>query len=339
MSDRERLNSPGTCSTLVGRAPTRLDFGGGWTDVPPYSDEQGGEVCNVAISRFASVRLDDGHTADRAMTASDDGHPGANSTLVSAALRRAELQHLRVSLSSDFPVGAGLGGSSAACVALAGSLAAWSGRRISPEQVAEESRSIEVEELGIAGGRQDHYAAAFGGALHLAFEATGTRVRRLTLDASRATTLESRLVVAYTGESRISAHTINAVIEGYCARTPRVVVALARMKDIAGQQARAIDDGNFDDLGRLVGEHWVHQRALHPAITTERIETAVERAMAVGALGVKALGASGGGCIVAVATSQTREAVRAAIASVAVPLDITIALRGFEIVSTTRASR
>ena len=319
---------------LVARAPTRLDFGGGWTDVPPYSEEQGGVVCNVAITRFASVRLDD--DASRFAKAAggsarDDTHP----ELVTAALRRAKLGHVRVSLSSDFPVGAGLGGSSAAGVALAGSLAQWCGRVMSPHQIAEESRAIEVEELGIAGGRQDHYAAAFGGALHLAFEAKETRVRRLQLDAPRATELADRLVVGYTGQSRISATTINAVIDGYRAREPRVVAALAHMKAIAGQQARAIEDGNFDDLGRLVGEHWVHQRALHPAITTERIETAVARATAAGALGVKALGASGGGCIVAVATVHTRQAVRDAIATVADLIDIQIAIGGFEVVALT----
>ena len=319
---------------LVARAPTRLDFGGGWTDVPPYSEEQGGVVCNLAIARFASVRLEDDDSPPSVGT-SDGGRGDTHPELVTAALRRAKLRHLRVFLSSDFPVGAGLGGSSAAGVALAGSLARWCGHVLSPYQIAEESRAIEVEELGIAGGRQDHYAAAFGGALHLAFEEKETRVRRLNLDAARARELADRLVVGYTGQSRISANTINAVIDGYRARDARVVSALARMKVIAGEQAQAIDNGNFDDLGRLVGEHWVHQRALHPAITTERIEAAVARATAAGALGVKALGASGGGCLVAVASTQTRQAVRDAIATVADVIDFEIATSGFAVVAVT----
>lgn len=308
--------------TLLARAPTRLDFGGGWTDVPPYSDEQGGVVCNVAIARFAVARLSDGAGA----RADDD-------PLVRAALRRSRATDVRLSLENDFPFGAGLGGSSAAGVAVAGALARWQGRSVAPEDLAEESRATEVEELGIAGGRQDHYAAVFGGALELSFESGRTTVRRLGLDAEGARRMAERIVVAYTGQSRISASTISGVLDAYVERKPGIVAALAQMKQIARAQARAIEGGNLDDLGRLVGEHWVHQRALHPGITTERIDAVVERATAAGALGVKALGASGGGCVLAIAGRDLRDAVREAIAPLAELLAIGIDMQGFTVLA------
>lgn len=132
---------------LVARAPTRIDFGGGWTDVPPYPAEHEGFVCNVAITRYATATVTKG-TDDRAVP------------LVTAALRRAALADVRVDLQSDFPVGAGLGGSSAAGVTLAGALAAWRGAPLSRVELAERSCTTERSDLGIAGGSQDHYAAA-----------------------------------------------------------------------------------------------------------------------------------------------------------------------------------
>src|SRR5439155_20330090 len=94
-----------------------------------------------------------------------------DAALGAAALRRAQLDRVRLEQVSEFPRGAGLGGSSAAGVAVAAALAAWRGESLSRAELAERSRAVEVEELGIAGGFQDHYAAAYGGALALTFGA------------------------------------------------------------------------------------------------------------------------------------------------------------------------
>src|SRR5215207_433681 len=119
---------------LVARAPTRLDFGGGWTDVPPYSDEQGGFVCNVALARYATVRV---RAAD---VASVDTQRAADSALAVAAVRRAGVSGVSVEIASDFPLGAGLGGSSAAGVAVNGALTAWRGTTLDRTTLAEQSR-------------------------------------------------------------------------------------------------------------------------------------------------------------------------------------------------------
>jgi D-glycero-alpha-D-manno-heptose-7-phosphate kinase len=102
--------------------------------------------------------------------------------------------------------------------------------------------------------------------------------------------LERRLVVVYTGESRVSAATITGVLDAYRAGEPRVTGALARMRALAGEMARALGAGDVDALGALVGEHWAHQRALHPAIPTARIDAIVAAGARAGALGAKALG-------------------------------------------------
>ncbi|MFN2567262.1 MAG: hypothetical protein ABR499_19880 [Gemmatimonadaceae bacterium] len=299
--------------SVVARAPTRIDFGGGWTDVPPYPETDGGCVCNIAVARFASVEIRDAEAAQGAATVRGQTHDGG--PLVAAAVRRAGLADVEVTLRSDFPIGAGLGGSSAAGVALQGALAAWRGEPAEGDlaALAERSRDIEVLDLGVAGGRQDHYAAAFGGALGLWFT-DRVEVRRLKLRRDVRADLEHRLVLVYSGQSRISGDTITTVIDAYRARERRVVNALSRMKALAEQMVGALEAGDVSALGVLVGEHWTHQRALHSAIATERIDAIIERGCAAGALGAKALGASGGGCVVLVAGPEGADRVRAAVA-------------------------
>ncbi len=294
------------------RAPTRIDFGGGWTDVPPYCDREGGFVCNVAVTRYATVRV--------SALANEDAVPNViterptDSSLVEAALRRAGTRGLEIALHNDFPVGAGLGGSSAAGVATVAALASWNGRNVAREEIAEESREIEIEDLGIAGGRQDHYAAVFGGALGLRF-GSGVEVRRISLSTDLRRELERRCLLVYTGQSRISGDTITAVLDAYRAGEPRVLTALKRMRELAEDMASSLERGDVDALASLVGEHWAHQRALHPAIPTERIDAIVQRARDAGARGAKALGASGGGCVLVIAGRDNADEVQGAVAA------------------------
>ena len=296
--------------TIVTRAPTRIDFGGGWTDVPPYSDEMGGYVCNVAISRYVTVAVE----IDGLASHSSAMHAGDQS-IAAAAAKRFGRQRDAIRISSDFPIGAGLGGSSAAGVAVVSAMCVVTGANLSRTAMAELSREIEISDLKIAGGRQDHYAAAYGGALGLRFHATGVDVEQIPLPPNARDELERRCLVIYTGQSRISGDTIDAVLGAYRTREPRVLNALQRMKDLAESMVGALRAQNIDDLGRLVGEQWTHQRSLHPAIPTPHIDEILEKGAAAGAIGGKALGASGGGCVLLIAQQGRAEDVRAAVAS------------------------
>ena len=309
--------------TLAARAPTRIDFGGGWTDVPPYSTEQGGCVCCIAIGRYATVELSESDTPDGI-------RPTAESGIASAALARSGAEGVSLSLRSDFPVGAGLGGSSAAGVAAVGALAAWTGTPLTPGELAERSRQVEVDDLGIAGGRQDHYAAAFGGALGLTF-GESTTAMRIPLTSATINALEAECTVIYTGQSRISAETITAVLDAYRQRDPTVTDALASIRRLAGSMVTSLVHGAVDELGALVGEHWEYQRMLHPAITTPRIDAIIATARDRGAYGAKALGASGGGCVLVMAPRERTPILRRDLAELGVLLPVAIDHEGFRV--------
>jgi D-glycero-alpha-D-manno-heptose-7-phosphate kinase len=261
---------------------------------------------------------------------SPDASGPTHDPLVAAALRRAGLSQVRVSITSDFPVGAGLGGSSAAGVALQAAIAAAQQRTPDAHSLAEASRATEVDELGVAGGFQDHYAAAFGGALALSL---GHRrvATPIPLTPVAIAALEARLTVIYTGESRISAQTITAVLDAYRDRVPRVVQALDRMAQLARDMAEALHVGNVSELAALVDEHWIHQRSLHPAITTARIDAIEHAVRAAGATGFKALGASGGGCVVALSPVGAAAGVRAAVAGLGEVLPWRVARTGVRV--------
>lgn len=313
---------------VVARAPTRIDLGGGWTDVPPYCDREGGFVCNVAIARYAVASLTAVPRAfpDASGASHADSAPElavTDAPLVRAALKRTGVRDVHVELESQFPVAAGLGGSSAASAALLAALAEWQGRSWVRKEIAEEGRRIEVEELGIAGGRQDHYAATHGGALGLTFTHK-VEVRRIPLSPKTSAELAARSILVYTGQSRISGDTITAVIGAYEAGEKRVVRALARMRELAQRMAAALANEDIDSVGELLSEHWERQRSLHPSIPTPRIDEVIARARRAGALGAKAMGASGGGCVLIITRSDNADSVRDAVNSLGNVLDFEV---------------
>lgn len=290
----------------------------------PYCDEQGGAVCNVAISRYATARVAIGTKAGFGA--------GVDDPLVRAAIQRSGAVGVTASVTSDFPIGAGLGGSSAAGVALAGALAALQGEPLDPVALAERSRRTETEDLGVAGGFQDHYAAAFGGALLLEYRG-GVSVERLPLADETCDALARRGLLLYTGESRISASTITAVADAYRNRDRAVCDALARMKTLAVEMAASLRAADLDALGEQLSEHWVHQRALHPGITTERIEAISRESARSGALGMKALGASAGGCVFVMARGGREAELARALAPLGERLSFTIDRTGFQVIA------
>jgi len=312
-------------TTIVTRAPTRIDFGGGWTDVPPYSNEAGGFVCNIAIARYATVTLSAGEANGDTTSLANGDH-----AIVTAAAKRFRVSDAHISVSSDFPTSAGLGGSSAVGVAAVAAFAALRGQRMSPTAIAELSREIEIGDVGIPGGRQDHYAAAYGGALALRFSAGGVDVRSIPLSEKFRAEIERRSIIVYTGQSRVSGETITAVMRGYADREPRVVHSLARMREIAEEMAPAVAQGNYDRLATLVTEQWMHQRALHPAIPTPLIDDIIAHAQAAGAIGAKALGASGGGCVLVMTRADRIDAVCKSVETLGEVLPFTLARDGVE---------
>ena len=322
-----------------GEAPARLDFAGGWTDVPPFSAREGGVVVNGAIGLTAAAELDLGGPLIR-LEAEDTGTvvecvnaaglvKDGRLELHKAALRMFPVQgNLTLRTRSAVPPGSGLGGSGALDVALVACLARARGEHWEARELAEHAWHLEAVEAGIPGGRQDQQAAAYGGFHRFSFRDPDVGVEPITLAPAFADALAAHLVLCYTGQSRVSGATIDRVAAAYERGDRGVVGALRALKDLAEVMAEALRAADLAAVGRVLSRNWERQLALDPGMRTDAMAR-LERALGeAGVLGGKAAGAGAGGCMFFVAGDNVDRAVAAAREAGATVLPVTWAAGG-----------
>ena len=286
-------------------APVRLDFAGGWTDVPPYSARQGGVVVAAAIALYARAEVVP-RPAGYHLVSEDLGaelelpDPAGLVAAEPLPLLRAGLRMLPVgpctlTTRSDAPPGSGLGSSGALDVALVSALAAARGETPGVRAVADLACRLEGVEAGIAGGRQDQFTAAFGGMLRLEFRDPDAVVEPLELEPEFRAALERRLVLCYTGASRFSGTTIERVMRAYERGDAAVSRALDGLRAVAEQVADALRRADVARLGALLTENWRLQQALDAGMCTAEMARLEQAMREAGALGGKAAGSGAGG--------------------------------------------
>lgn len=309
------------------RAPVRIDLAGGWTDVSPFADREGGAVVNIAINRYTYVSARP--RTDRSVRLRSDDYAAEVETndidllaydgrldLAKAALKRMGVKHgMDIVTRSDAPPGSGLGTSAAMGIALLGALDAFETHTSEPAKLAALAHLLEVEELGIAGGKQDQLAAALGGINYLAFGAGLPVSTPLKTRQGVINELEKRLVVCYSGISRLSGDIIQRVQQAYLHGEPTTCTALRTMRDLASILRSALATGDLQQIGPILLENWHCQRALHPSVTNAEVDALFEVAAEHGALGGKACGAGGGGCLVFFAAADAERGLRDALAA------------------------
>ena len=303
------------------RAPVRVDFAGGWTDVALFTEESKGLVVNATINIYSYATIApkrDGKQAhlerelDRSVriySADFDSFVEAedirrleydgNIDLVKAAIRHMQIEQGGFDLitQSVAPPGSGLGTSAAMGVALVGVLGRFSERILLPYEYAELASSIERNELGIRGGKQDQYASAIGGIGFMEFDGEDVRSSKLWVEPDLLYELEKNLLLCYTGKSRLSGNIHQNVVDAYMAKEAGTLGALRNLKQVADEMKSALLRSDLDAFGRLLSENWENQKQLHPSVTNPQIDGLFELAVANGAVGGKACGAGGGGCL------------------------------------------
>ena len=289
------------------KAPLRISFGGGGTDVSPYPEERGGAVLNATIDKYAycnlAIRSDDlvnVNSLDYDLVAkyrvNDRLEYDGKLDLVKAALKVMEIKSgADLFLHSDMPPGSGLGTSSTMTVALVGAFKHWLKLPLSDYDVAELAYRIERQEAGIKGGRQDQYAASFGGFNFIEFQGETTIVNPLRISRDVLNELEYRLMLCYTGKTRLSAGIIADQMRGYTQKKEEVVHAFDETKALAFAMKNALLLGQVDEFGYLMDQAWQSKKRFTPKITAPYIDELYEVAKQNGAIGGKLLGAGGGG--------------------------------------------
>jgi D-glycero-alpha-D-manno-heptose-7-phosphate kinase len=303
-------------------APLRLDFAGGWTDVPPFSAKEGGLVVNATIGLYVHAEVEPGghgitlRSEDLGEQQRVDGmdqlHENGKLALLQTALRMYPVIPCTITSRSEAPAGSGLGSSGALDVALVSALTRARGETLDRPRVAESAWRLEVVEAGMPGGKQDQWASALGGFRRLTFRDPEVEAERLEIDPTFRAFLERHTILCYTGTSRISGKMISRVVSGYERGDPVIVSAFRSMKDVASRMVEALLSGDPELVGRLLNENWAQQCRLDPGMRTPdmaRLELAMNDA---GVFGGKAAGAGAGGCMFFLARSNPANAVSAA---------------------------
>jgi D-glycero-alpha-D-manno-heptose-7-phosphate kinase len=217
-------------------------------------------------------------------------------------------------IESDAPPGSGLGGSSALVTAVVASLAMLTDRRLSAYEVARLSHRIEREDLGISGGWQDQYAAAFGGFNFLEFSRADVSVSAVRASEQTLAALSQQLLLCYTGSVRRNVGLIDRQILLHREGREETILGMKRLQEMAFAMRHAVERGDVEALGSLLDEAFLAKKQMNPYITEHtQIEEMLGTARAAGAIGGKICGAGGGGYLLLAAPPSAHGAIRAAL--------------------------
>ncbi|MDG6930755.1 MAG: GHMP kinase [Nitrososphaerota archaeon] len=296
-----------------GRAPFRISFGGGGTDVPPYCWEEGGAVLNSTIDRYAYSTVEtsgkgyefisyDTGTRAKYDKLTYDGRLD----LLKAVMRVLNAgPGTMVSTYSEAPAGSGLGGSSTLAVSLATALSA----DLSKYDLAMTAYRAEREELRQAGGYQDQFASAYGGINYMEFIDGRVNVVPLRLPYEVIAELQYRSLLFYLGRNRLSSAIHDSMKHKYSAEEGEQRELRRRLKAIAQRMKDELNRGNVDEFGILLDENWNVKKGMSELISNGEIDRLYDKAIAAGALGGKVLGAGGGGHMLIFCRADRRQEV------------------------------
>ena len=294
------------------KAPLRIGLAGGGTDVSPYCDIYGGSILNACITMYAYATIeprDDGKIefccADR------NGRVIFDSTsylpidgkfdLLKGVYNRLIKDYIKKPLSFtlttyvDAPAGSGLGSSSTLVVAIVKAFQEWQKLPFGEYDLANIAWSIEREDLKMSGGRQDQYAAAFGGFNFMQFNGDKVLVNPLRIKQEYLNELEFNILLYYTGTSRLSAKIIESQAENAKNNNEKAIEAMHKLKQHSYDMKEALLMGNLYEMGHLLNDGWEFKKQMSSAISSPVIDNIYETAIKAGATGGKISGAGGGG--------------------------------------------
>ena len=295
------------------KAPLRLGLAGGGTDVSPYADLHGGSILNATINLFANTTIiptDNGKIhleamdmeASETLDSSENLTPDGKLALLKGVYNRMVKDFIKKPLSFemytsvDAPAGSGLGSSSTLVVSIIGAFAEWQNIPLGEYDIAHLAYEIERVDLGLAGGRQDQYAATFGGFNFMEFyKDDKVIVNPLRIKQKYAAEIENNLVLFYMGTSRESAKIIEKQTANIEDSNIDALEATHRLKKQSTRMKEVILMGRMDEIGEVLHYGWESKKMMAAGISNLNIDKIYDTALANGATGGKISGAGGGG--------------------------------------------
>lgn len=297
------------------KAPLRLGLAGGGSDVSPYSDIYGGLILNATINLYTYCTIEE--TYDGLITIDSDDARCYKSYLVAKQLEidgeaslikgvynrvmrdfDISLRSFKITTYNDAPAGSGLGTSSAMVVCILKAFIEWLGLPLGDYEASRLAYEIERKDLALSGGKQDQYAAAFGGFNYMEFLPNDLvivnplKIKRWIMDE-----LEASMVLYFTGASRSSAAIIEQQQKNTSSGNQNAIEAMHRIKQSAKDMKLALLKGDMNEFARILGQAWEDKKKMANAISNPMIQEVFDVAMSAGALAGKVSGAGGGGFV------------------------------------------
>jgi D-glycero-alpha-D-manno-heptose-7-phosphate kinase len=312
---------------LIVRSPVRISFGGGGTDLPAYYEQFGGAVLSVAINKYFYTILRTRNDGRIQVISSDLRVFETWDDIANMPIQGSELDiplavlkdvgcnvSVDLFLASEIPPGTGLGSSASVCVNILKTLRTYVQQPISKHELAERAYHVARNILKKRVGKQDEYAAAFGGLNYISIEREGSvRVEPLDLDSVVLKQFQANLMLFFTG----SAHNSWGILEEQEASTragsTSTVDALHEVKDLAVGMRQLLEKGKLRDFAELLDAGWQAKRRVSNKISTPKIDHLYSCARKAGAIGGKITGAGGGGFLLLYCEPENQEAVRRAL--------------------------
>lgn len=305
---------------IIVRAPARISFVGGGTDLPSFYRRSPGRVISAAIDKYSYVTINHPplvrKVAARYAISELVDHPRElkNDRIREALLRFGIDEKIDIGAFSDVPVKAGLGSSSSFAVALIKGLSAHVGKTMDKYAVAQAAAELEIKTLKEPIGKQDQYAAAFGGFNLFQFNADeSVAITPVRMDFKKRLEFENHLLLFFTGITRPAA----SVLTEQNARSEENFETLKTMSNSVLEFRDKLLAGEFRSLGEMLHEGWERKKSLASNVSNERLDAYYDEGMRQGAWGGKVLGAGGGGCVLFLAPPEKKQAIRDAMAVVA----------------------
>jgi D-glycero-alpha-D-manno-heptose-7-phosphate kinase len=309
------------------KAPLRIGLAGGGTDVSPYSDQFGGAILNATVSLFAYANIEPLEEHKIIVEALDrkeqqqfdwseqlpiDGTLDLLKGVYNRIYKDYQLPEkgFRLSTFVDAPAGSGLGTSSTLVVAIIGAFVEWLKLPLGDYDIAHYAYQIERNDLNLTGGKQDQYAAMFGGVNFMEFyEDDKVIVNPLRIKSEYLHELENNLVLYFTATSRESAAIIDEQVKNVHSKNEKSIEAMHQLKEQARRMKEALLKGKLNEFGEILDFGFLQKRRMAHNISNSRIEEIYEAAKKAGATGGKISGAGGGGFMTFYCPGNSRHAV------------------------------
>ena len=299
---------------IITKTPFRVSFCGGGSDMADFYREYGGCVLSTTINRYMYLTIhpyfEERRTALKySQNEIVDNINDIQHSIFHCVLNEQQISGVEISSTADVPSGTGLGSSSSFTVGLLHTLACYEGKYVSKSRLAEEACKVEIEKLGAPIGKQDQYAAAFGGLNFITFHRDDTvSVEPMITKSDTVMRLQENLIMFYTGlthdANRILAEQKQNIAQADKTRN------LIRMCELARAMKQSLEENELSDFGAILNESWQKKRELAGNITNSKIDELYACAMANGATGGKLLGAGGGGFLLFCCPKERQDLLR-----------------------------